>query len=58
MVLVGGLEKRAEVGPAGDVGFDEGESGGGWRVSWGVEVTANYGGAKGEEEGDCCEANA
>lgn len=29
VVLVGGLEEGAEVGPDGDVGLDEGESGGG-----------------------------
>lgn len=58
VVVVGGLEKGAEVGPAGDVGFDEGEGGVGGQVFWGVEVAADYGGAKGEEEGDCCEANA
>lgn len=58
VVLVGGLEEGAEVGPAGDVGLDEGESWGGGGLGGGVDVAAYYGGAQGEEEGDCCEANA
>lgn len=58
VVLVGGLEEGAEVRPAGDVGLDEGEGWGGYGVGGGVDVAADYGGAKGEEEGDCCEANA
>lgn len=58
VVLVGGLEEVAEVGPDGDVGLDEGEGGGGGQFGGGVDVAADYGGAEGEEEGDCCEANA
>lgn len=58
VVLVGGLEEGAEVGPDGDVGLDKGESGRDGQLHGRVDVAADYGGAKGEEEGDCCEANA
>lgn len=58
VVLVGSLEEGAEVRPDGDVGLDKGESGGGGQFGGGVDVAADDGGAKGEEEGDCCEANA
>lgn len=57
VVLVGGLEEGAEVGPDGDVGLDKGKSGRGGRLRGRVDVAADYGGAKGEEEGDCCEAD-
>lgn len=58
VVLVGGLEESADVGPIGDVGLDEGEGWGCGGVGGGVDVSADYGGAKREEEGDSCEANA
>lgn len=58
VLLLGCLEQSAEFGPDGDICLDEGEGGSGWRVSGRVDVAADDRGAKGEEEGDCCEANA